>query len=176
MGTIGVPLSSIETHLWPSFNQFHQLFDQSRGPCWVPIVPQWYPNFLPWQVWCLNFSMPCRTYVQDVLFDLHNILKYENINLLAKIAQNLQIFKHSTNRSRSHTHACNTGIEGSEHTLFISEKLGYHWGTFRTQELQFSIIFRNLPKLDRLNPQMEFYRKIWYPSGTQNFIFKKYKV
>ena len=65
--------------------------------------------------------MPCRTYVQDVLFDLHNILKYENINLLAKIAQNLQIFKHSTNRSRSHTHACNTGFEGSEHIVFIQK-------------------------------------------------------
>ena len=94
--------------------------------------------------------MPCRTYVQDVLFDLHNILKYENINLLAKIAQNLQIFKHSTNRSRSHTHACNTGIEGSEHILFISEKFGYHWGTVRTQEIQsrfYYKIFQNLTNL-----------------------------
>ena len=114
--------------------------------------------------------MPCRTHAQDVLFDLQNILKSGNINFHAKIAQNLQIFKHCTNRSRSHMHACNTGFESPEHILFSSEKSGYHWGTVRTQEIQFSILFRNLPKLDRLNPQMEFYRKIWYPSGTQNFM------
>ena len=176
LGTIGVPLSSIKTHLWPSFDQFHRLFYQSRGQFWVPIVPQWYPKFFSGKVWCLSFLMPCRTHAQDVLFDLQNILKSGNINFHAKIAQNLQIFKHCTNRSRSHMHACNTGFGSPEHILFISEISGYHWGTVRTQEIQFSILFRNLPKLDRLNPQMEFYRKIWYPSGTQNFIFKKYKV
>ena len=179
MGTIGVPLSSIETHLWPSFNQFHQLFDQSRGPCWVPIVPQWYPNFLPWQVWCLSFSLPCHTYVQDVLFDLHNILKYENINLLAKIAQNLQIFKHSTNRSRSHTHTCNTGSEGSEHILFISKKFGYHWGTVRTQEIQFRFYYKIYQNLTDSTHKWNFTEKcgtqvvpkILYSKSTRSKLF-----
>ena len=94
---------------------------------------------------------------------LHNILKYENINFHAKIAQNLQILKNCTYRSRNHIHACNTGFESPEHILFSSEKFGYHFGTVRTQEIQISILLQNLPKLDRLNPQMEFHRKMWYP-------------
>ena len=123
--------------------------------------------------------MPCRTHAQDVLFDLQNILKSGNINFHAKIAQNLQIFKHCTNRSRSHMHACNMVSGSPEHILFSSEKSGYHWGTVRTQEIQFSILFPYLPKWDRLNPQMELYRKygaqvvpkILYSKSTRSKVF-----
>ena len=111
--------------------------------------------------------MPCRTHVQDVLFDLHNILKSENINFHEKITQNLQILKNCTNRSRSHIHACNTGFESPEHILFSLENFGYHFGTIRTQEIQISILLQNLRTFNRLNPQMEFLQRNvvpkWYP-------------
>ena len=35
-------------------------------------------------------------------------------------------------------------------------------------------VLQNLPKLDQLKPQIEFYNKMW--SCTQHFIFKNYKV
>ena len=50
----------------------------------------------------------------------------------------------------------------AQKTYFLARK---NLGTIRTQEIQISILFPNLPKLDRLNPQMEFYKEIWYPRG-----------
>ena len=85
--------------------------------------------------------MPCRTHAQDVLFDLQNILKSGNINFHAKIAQNLQIFKHCTNRSRSHMHACNMVSGSPEHILFSSEKSGYHWVPFVPRKYNFRFYF-----------------------------------
>ena len=44
LGTIGVPLSSIKTHLWPSFDQFHRLFLPIQrsilGTNCTPMVPK----------------------------------------------------------------------------------------------------------------------------------------
>ena len=115
LGTIGVPLSSIKTHLWPSFNQFHRLFWPIQrsvlGTNCTPMVPKvsllksiMFKLFSA--VWPVSHACSRRRF-----FDLHNILKSENINYHAKISENLQILKNCTNRSRSHIHACNTGFE-----------------------------------------------------------------
>ena len=85
--------------------------------------------------------MPCRTHAQDVLFDLQNILKSGNINFHAKIAQNLQIFKHCTNRSRSHMHACNMVFGSPEHMLFSSENLGTIGVPFVPRKYNFRFYF-----------------------------------
>ena len=123
--------------------------------------------------------MPCRTHAQDVLFDLQNILKSGNINFHAKIAQNLQIFKHCTNRSRSHMHACNTGFGSPEHILFSSEKSGYHWGTVRTQEIQFRFYYKIYQNLTDSTHKWNFTEKcgtqvvpkILYSKSTRSKLF-----
>ena len=79
LGTIGVPLSSIKTHLWPSFDQFHRLFLPIQGSilgtnC-TPMVPKV----------CLRKSM---------MFELFNAVSHACSRRFVRFAKYLEIWEY----------------------------------------------------------------------------------
>ena len=79
LGTIGVPLSSIKTHLWPSFDQFHRLFLPIQrsilGTNCTPMVPKV----------CLRKSM---------MFELFNAVSHACSRRFARFAKYPEIWEY----------------------------------------------------------------------------------